>query len=329
MKQKIEVELNTRMVVPSPQASASEGEGEVKEDIEIGSSITEILAFLDDGKAYASAPEKRVPQSAQKGELCWYYALNRIRERHGKDARPNADRHVEQIISSYRKELTRAGTISLALNVFSKHFPADKPIGGVSVNHLDKYLQQAERLHPELKKYYALFIEVKTLCLTHAIESQKAAKTQAADGAFLQHLLQVTLADLPYFDEIQRRIKATGLDNAQLNYFEFIGHLGQLTALRQEEPTAQEFMNRMTILFAGIMDTALNSGKQGCSDDFTLNDAVEFCDGFSKVNAVKKLYNNLALKAELSFFEKILRIASEITSYSCAITEHPIMGVAL
>jgi hypothetical protein len=44
------------------------------------------------------------------------------------------------------------------------------------------------------------------------------------------------------------------------------------------------------------------------------------------------LAKTLILKGETRIKQMIallLRIASEITSYSCAITEHPIMGVAL
>jgi hypothetical protein len=82
----------------------------------VHSSASEILYALPPGKPNPEVPcskitafsRPRVEQSAQKGPTCWYYALNMIRLRVGKN--PSEDlkeeREIEKIISQRRKLVT-------------------------------------------------------------------------------------------------------------------------------------------------------------------------------------------------------------------------------
>ncbi|MCE5316368.1 MAG: hypothetical protein LLG04_03270 [Parachlamydia sp.] len=52
-------------------------------------------------------PRERVEQAAVKGNNCWYYALNMIRQRYGKAEKPGSERRkLELMVSRVRKQVT-------------------------------------------------------------------------------------------------------------------------------------------------------------------------------------------------------------------------------
>lgn len=74
----------------------------------------EYLLNITPGKVYLADPARRLPQKAQKGPTCWYYAFNYLRPRYGKGyakgykqgTEEYEARRVEKAVASGRKRLT-------------------------------------------------------------------------------------------------------------------------------------------------------------------------------------------------------------------------------
>lgn len=111
------------------------------------------------GKSYISNPFFFKPQLAQKGETCWYYVLNYIRNRYGKDF-PDQNylmRREEKIISSHRKKIVaiekKSEKLLELLMSMQFEYQIDEVDKAIVKKRLDFYIANNLLFEDEIKIY--------------------------------------------------------------------------------------------------------------------------------------------------------------------------------
>ncbi len=253
--------------------------------------ITEVLAHIISGKSYHSSPEIIQEQSPQKGGTCWYYALNRIRTRYGKESPDHQARIFEKAISSFRKELTTLQSFESTLETVSTHKllqrnMKDSTIEGISSELANCILDDYEE-HSELQFKKALsFI-------------QNVAVSLSEGHSFNQEKFNLELYNHFYGMGLvpKRELFSEEVDDASLNAaFKMISE-----HFTNNQSDVARLELRLSILFLAIAFFF--------KDLVTFNDELKASEFLGliplalKLQAYKRFFSTLNIKPELSFFE--------------------------
>lgn len=265
---------------------------------ENGRKITEVLVNLPSGKAYQSNPEKWLPQAPQKGNTCWYYALNRIRTRYGKNYRPNANRMVEQVISQYRRELSNCEIFTVISSTLQVDKLLNIDFSKLTMNELTGMFDSVDKGNLELLQLEEKWLNARLL----AIQLITVILTR---NEFNRELFNNYMTEGCGFTEEELAQITTAQDSKILSFSLQMKAYAALLADSDDSEKIKEIKTRFS-LFLLALALHISSNKGMDSKKLTVIEVFDFLMQFKKIEAIKKLYKNLKLEPNVAFFERML-----------------------
>lgn len=273
-------------------------EVELSEHTEGDSTYKELLTFLADGKKsiYAPHEEQPKPQAAQKGETCWYYALNRIRTRYGKESRPHANRYVEKVVSEYRKglsslEMTFSFVSQIVENTF-QGIDSKKNISGKFRNFINTKFE-TEKQYDDLSLLYSLrenLIEQLSYTLSH--DQEKVTQK-------LEELMKLIFDGFCDAESIKK------IMSKKLSFHECMTGIMLLASDQlQKVPNGDKLKKRLGLFAIASLEMFLDDIEE--IDNLNLLELCKYLRESYKVVILHTLVEKLDIKAPANFFEKLL-----------------------
>ncbi len=280
-------------------------------------STTEILVQVASGKTYLSDPSKTVNRPAQKGNVCWYYALSYIRDRHGKKFH-HANRHAEKVISAYRKKITDSEKSAALIKNLLVQLPFGLEESEIKLGQLDSILaektalpvHEAHNSNNTIDRYYLaspqdlenrenlnLFLKLQAIILRLFMAKDVASKNKL--------LAEIHTLILP--NNTSSAIVNINVED-KIPYHAFmaiVGNISQTMQSRSDNNEVASIQSKLAILGLALLETQAKLVEKKYIG-LTLSQVIEYHKMADIAIAAFELLDKFDIRIELSFIKKLL-----------------------